>query len=48
MTNQDKFIEIFGRKAWADMMLLCAFSAIPSEFRDFWAREYEKKEGESE
>lgn len=40
MTNQDKFIEIFGDDCWKRMLV---FNGTAEEFKEFWAMPYKDK-----
>ena len=40
MTNQEKFIEVFGIDTWLQTI---SFSGIAEQFKEFWASPYEDK-----
>ena len=40
MTNQEKFIEVFGIDAWRQIIV---FSMAVDEFKTFWTSPYEDK-----
>ena len=40
MTNQEKFIEVFGIDVWKQMVV---FSGMAEQFKEFWTSPY--KEG---
>lgn len=37
MTNQEKFIQIFGIDAWQQMIV---FSGLAEQFKDYWTSPY--------
>ena len=37
MTNQEKFIEIFGIDAWMQMIV---FSGLADQFKEYWTSPY--------
>lgn len=39
MTNQEKFIEIFGIDVWQQMIV---FSGLADQFKEFWTSPYQK------
>ena len=41
MTNQEKFIQTFGREAWLQIIV---FSGLAEQFKEYWTSSY--KEGE--
>ncbi len=43
MTNQEKFIEVFGIGVWHKLI---RSSEITKEFKDFWTSKYDKQRGE--
>lgn len=46
MTNQEKFIEIFGIDAWRQMIV---FSGLADQFKEYWTSPYKvevRKESE--
>lgn len=42
MTNQEKFIQIFGIYAWQHMIV---FSGIAEQFKEYWTSPYKESEG---
>ena len=44
MTNQEKFIEIFGIDIWQQMIV---FSGLAEQFKEYWTSPY-KAESEDE
>lgn len=45
MTNQDKFIEVFGIDAWMQMIV---FSGLADQFKEYWTSPYNEMKAESE
>lgn len=43
MTNQEKFIEVFGVGTWRKL-IRCS-SVITKEFKEFWTSKYDKQKG---
>lgn len=42
MTNQEKFIQIFGSDAWNEIIV---FSGAAEQFRNYWTSPYVESEG---
>lgn len=40
MTNQEKFIQIFGIDAWQQMIV---FSGLAEQFKEYWTSPYNEK-----
>lgn len=45
MTNQEKFIQIFGIDVWRQMIV---FSGIADQFKEYWTSLYNEMNVESE
>ena len=43
MTNQEKFIQVFGIDAWQQMIV---FSGLSEQFMEFWTSPYTESEVE--
>lgn len=41
MTNQEKFIETFGKTAWEQMIY---FTGMAEQFKEFWTSPYQPEE----
>ena len=41
MTNQEKFIQIFGIDAWQQMIV---FSGLADQFKEYWTSPYKESE----
>ena len=45
MTNQEKFIEVFGLDAWQQMIV---FSGLAEQFREYWTSPYKESGAKNE
>lgn len=45
MTNQEKFIQIFGVTAWEGMIV---FSGLAEQFKEYWTSPYKEDKKEQE
>lgn len=45
MTNQEKFIEVFGLDAWQQMIV---FSGLSERFREYWTSPYKESGAKNE
>ena len=41
MTNQEKFIQLFGMEVWQQMIV---FSGLAEQFKEYWTSSYKESE----